>query len=134
MTLNEKCERKGLLGYFHFGNLCPCANLFFFIRVFFHEHSRTTGPQGKGKGISLTPHYHFRPLHRHLDISLGGCCRELTSTPLQTCFRSFLEPTFLLLQNIIYTNGQVWILYQGVFDVSKKGQSWGLFFRVRNVI
>ena len=24
---------------------------------------------GKGKGISLTPHYHFHPFHRHLDIS-----------------------------------------------------------------
>ena len=25
--------------------------------------------QGKGEGISLTPHYHFHPLHRHFDIS-----------------------------------------------------------------
>ena len=41
----------------------------FSIRVFFHEHSRITGLQGKGEGISLTPHYHFHPLHRHLDIS-----------------------------------------------------------------
>ena len=24
---------------------------------------------GEGEGNSLTPHYHFRPLHRHLDIS-----------------------------------------------------------------
>ena len=37
--------------------------------AFFHEHSRSTGLQGKGEGISLTPHYHFHPLHRHLDIS-----------------------------------------------------------------
>ena len=44
---------------------------FFSIWVFFHEHSRITGLQGKGKGISLTPHYLFHPLHRH--------CRELTS-------------------------------------------------------
>ena len=44
--------------------------LFFFsIWVLFHEHSRITGLQGKGEGISLTPHYHFHPLHRHLDIS-----------------------------------------------------------------
>ena len=28
-----------------------------------------TGLQGKGEGIPLTPHYHFCPLHRHLDIS-----------------------------------------------------------------
>ena len=25
--------------------------------------------QGKGEGTSLTPLYHFHPLHRHLDIS-----------------------------------------------------------------
>ena len=42
---------------------------FFFIWVFFHEHSRITGLQGKEEGIPLTPHYHFYPLHRHLDIS-----------------------------------------------------------------
>ena len=39
------------------------------IWVFFHEHSRIAGLQGKGEGISLTPRYHFHPLHRHLDIS-----------------------------------------------------------------
>ena len=38
---------------------------FFFFWVFFHEHSRITGLQGKGEGISLTTHYHFHPLHRH---------------------------------------------------------------------
>ena len=42
---------------------------FFTIWVFFHDHSRITGLQGKGEGISLTPHYHFHPLHTHLDIS-----------------------------------------------------------------
>ena len=42
---------------------------FFSIWVFFHEHSRITGLQGKGEGISLTPHYHFHPLHRQLNIS-----------------------------------------------------------------
>ena len=48
-----------------------CCFFFFFfsIWVFFHNHSRITGLQGKGKGISLTPHYHFHPLHRYLDIS-----------------------------------------------------------------
>ena len=44
--------------------------LFFFsIWVFFHEHSRITGLQGKGEGISLTPHYHFHSFHRQLDIT-----------------------------------------------------------------
>ena len=42
---------------------------FFSIRFFFRDHSRITGLQGKGEGISLTPHYHFHPLHGHLDIS-----------------------------------------------------------------
>ena len=42
---------------------------FFFIWVFFHNHSRITELQGKGEGISLTPHYHFHLLHRRLDIS-----------------------------------------------------------------
>ena len=42
---------------------------FFSIWVFFHNHLRITELQGKGKGISLTSHYHFHPLHRHLDIN-----------------------------------------------------------------
>ena len=42
---------------------------FFSIGVFFHDHSRITGLKGNGEGISLTPHYYFHPLHRHLDIS-----------------------------------------------------------------
>ena len=41
----------------------------FFLWVFFRDHSRITGLQGKVEGISLTPHYHFHSLHRHLDIS-----------------------------------------------------------------
>ena len=41
----------------------------FSLWVFFHEHSRFTGQQGKGEGIYLTPLYHFLPLHRHSDIS-----------------------------------------------------------------
>ena len=51
----------------------------FSIWVFFHEHSRITGLQGKGEGIFLTPPYHFSPLQRHLEIS-----REITaeSSPL----------------------------------------------------
>ena len=48
---------------------CIFKIFFFSIWIFFHEHSRITGPQGKGKGISLTPHNHFHPLHRHLEIN-----------------------------------------------------------------
>ena len=42
---------------------------FFSIWVFFHKHSQITGLQGKAECISLTPHYHFYLLHRHLHIS-----------------------------------------------------------------
>ena len=49
--------------------LYDCYYYYFSIWVFFHNHSRITGLQGKGEGISLTPHYRFHPLHRHLDIS-----------------------------------------------------------------
>ena len=43
--------------------------VFFSIWVFFNEHSRITGLQGKGECISLDPHYHFHTLYRQLDIS-----------------------------------------------------------------
>ena len=47
--------------------LCCC---FFFYLVFFHGHSQIIGLQGKGEGISLTPLYHFYPLHRHRESSI----------------------------------------------------------------
>ena len=37
--------------------------------IFFDEDSRSTELQGKREGISLTPHYHLHPFHRHLDFS-----------------------------------------------------------------
>ena len=43
---------------------------FFSIWIFFHDHSWITGLLGKGEDNSLTPHYYFHPLHRHLDISI----------------------------------------------------------------
>ena len=42
---------------------------FFSIWVFFQEHSRFTGQQGKGKAVSLGPLDHFHQLHIHLYIS-----------------------------------------------------------------
>ena len=44
------------------------SNSFFSIWVFFHEHSRFTGQQGREKGISSTTLYHFHSFHRHQDI------------------------------------------------------------------
>ena len=46
-----------------------CFSFFYSIWVFFHQHSRFIGQQGKGEGVSLNPLYHFHPLHRHLDNS-----------------------------------------------------------------
>ena len=43
--------------------------ILFSIWIFFHEHSRMRGLQGKREGISLTPHCHFHPLHWRLDIN-----------------------------------------------------------------
>ena len=52
----------------------------FSIWVFFHEHYRFTGQQGKREGIYLTFLNHFHLLHRHVNIS-----RAITaeSSPLQ---------------------------------------------------
>ena len=44
---------------------------FFFIWVFFHEHLRITGHQGKREAISLTSLYHFHQPHGHVDNSLA---------------------------------------------------------------
>ena len=67
------------------------VNLYLF---FFHEHFRFTGQQKRGKGISLTPHYHFHPLHRHLDIS-----RTITAEILPLHIASSQTQT----RNLIYT-------------------------------
>ena len=54
---------------YHYYNYVSIHHHFFSIWVFFHEHSRITGLQGKGEGIPLSPRDHFQLLHRHLDIS-----------------------------------------------------------------
>ena len=51
------------------GSPSICSWSFFHIWAFFHEHSRFTGRQEKGEAISLSPLYHFHPLHKHWDIS-----------------------------------------------------------------
>ena len=63
----SKGDRITLGTEFHFKQ--TILFYFFSISVFYHDHSRITGLQGKGEGISLTPRYHFHPFHRHLDIS-----------------------------------------------------------------
>ena len=43
--------------------------LFFFYVGFLSRTFTNHRTAGEGEGISLTPHYHFHRLHRHLDIS-----------------------------------------------------------------
>ena len=49
----------------------PVGINFFSIRVFFLEHSRFTGQQGREEAIYLTPLYHLHQLRRRLEISWG---------------------------------------------------------------
>ena len=44
-------------------------HIFFFYLGFLSRTFTNHRTAGEGEGISLTPHYHFHPLHRHLDIS-----------------------------------------------------------------
>ena len=73
------------IGTIHIYQMLILMRVFFFffsIWVFFHGHSRFTGQQGKGEATSLTPLYHFDPLHRHLDIS-RAITAEFTSAHSQ---------------------------------------------------
>ena len=79
------------------------GNSFFFIWVFFHDHSRITGLQGKEEGISLTPHYHFYPLHRHLDIS---CTITAESSPLHIGSSRSEPGTFDLSNQAVFLHDQ----------------------------
>ena len=64
-------QLKMYIGVMFHDNEEWCKFFFFFsIWIFIHDHSRTTGLQGKGESISWNPHYHFHTLHKHLDISL----------------------------------------------------------------
>ena len=82
----------------------PYRFFFFSIWVFFYEYSRITGLQGKGEGISLTPHYHFHPLHRRVNI---GRVITAESSPLHTA--SSRNRT----GNLLFPNGGGLILFTG---------------------
>ena len=60
-------------------NFCSFIYLFFSIWVFFHEHLRFTGQEGKGKAISLSPLLALPPTSQTLRQWAGDYCRELTS-------------------------------------------------------
>ena len=63
------------------------SGTFFFYLGFLSQQFTTIGLTGKEKGIYLTPHYHFNPLHRYLDISQAVI---VDSSPLHIA--SELEP------------------------------------------
>ena len=52
----------------------------FSIWGFSHENSRTTETQGKGEGISLTPHYHFHPFHIYWAITAESSPLHIASS------------------------------------------------------
>ena len=70
---------------------------FFSTWVFIHEHLRFTRQQRKGEAISLTPHYHFHPFHRQLDISRAISAK---SSPLHIA-NVFMHMFFVLIWRVI---------------------------------
>ena len=69
LSLDIWPSRKAFKGILQNTYLMLSLVYFFSIWLFFLKHSPITGLQGKGEGISVTPHYHFHLLHIHLDIS-----------------------------------------------------------------
>ena len=63
--------------------------IFFSIWVFFHEHSRITGLQGKGEGISLTPH-HQCDLGLKLEVTKLGIKNSILKSLLKKTSASFV--------------------------------------------
>ena len=89
---------------------------FFFHLGSFHEHSRITGLQGKG--ISLTPHNHFHPLHRHVDISQAITAESL---PLCTQRGAGLESgTFGFRAQVVnHEDTQKWFIYYITYGITQ---------------
>ena len=92
-------------------------SLFVFpIWVFLHKHLRFIGQQGKEEVISLSPLYHFQPLHRHSDmrraITAGSSPLRIASSQTRTGKLWFQSAShsplgyvpFILLIVIMYTN------------------------------
>ena len=60
-------------------NLIGATIYIFFYLGFLSQPFTNHRTTGEGETISLTPHYHFHPLHRHLDI---GRAITVESSPL----------------------------------------------------
>ena len=86
---------------------CLLVNLYW---LFFHEHSRFTAQHKKKEGISLTSHYNFHPIHKHLDIS-----RAITveSLPLHTQLAAGLKlGTYIYIYIYLYnTYMRIYCIY-----------------------
>ena len=87
------------------------------------------GLQEKGESISLTPHYHFHPLHRHSDISRtiiaeGSplhwqpdskreplVCESKSLTTKLRALKSFFSKAFITMHPVMWYNRQVYELH-----------------------
>ena len=81
--------------------------IFFSIWVFFHQHLWITGLRGKREGISLTPHYHFHSLHRHLTMIRVVILNIYVNH--QSYLKQFLNPSwklFALMKSLTMCNNQ----------------------------
>ena len=67
LSLKSRAETIHLLNYLK--KYSRTYLYFFFYLSFLLQTFTNHRTAGEGEGISLTPHYHFHPLHRHLDIS-----------------------------------------------------------------
>ena len=107
--------------------------VFFSIRVFFNEHSRITGLQDKGEGISLTPYYHFHPLNMRLDIT-----RAITAESSPLHMAAGLEPgTFGFRAQVAnhqatrpYVHSKVFWKYAGKLQENTHAEVFGNFIEI----
>ena len=87
LSLKSRAETIHLLNYL---KTYSRTYLYFFFYVSFLSRTFTNHrTAGEGKGISLTPHYHFHPLHRHLDIS-WAITAESSLLHIASCERNSL--------------------------------------------
>ena len=92
-----------------FADLPLKTSIFFFF-------ARSTGLQGKGEDISLTPHHHFHLLHRHLDIS-----RAITaeSSPLHIASSRTQTGNLLVSEHI---GMSYWVGREGLMNTIRVGE------------
>ena len=118
----------------------PLLFVFFPFWVFFHKHSQITGLQGKGEGISLTPHYHLHPLHTHLDIS-QTITAESSPLHILAARLELVSKCKLLTINLcslkkVYFHKKIFPGNLLLWTVSQKLQIWWkiLWIQIRNLI